>query len=104
MGRTRASCLAAGWSGLLVLASCCAGAGAAAMGPKPLRTTELAPRARRLHEEQLPGAAPGAAAPSAIKKCLWSESVGCALNPSYMFTVGAQPDSYERCACARRMV
>ena len=33
---------------------------------------------------------------STIKKCLWSESLGCALNPSYMFTVPGEPDSYER--------
>ena len=33
-----------------------------------------------------------------IKKCLWSESVGCALNPSYMFTVNESMDSYERWA------
>lgn len=36
------------------------------------------------------------AAASTIKKCLWSESIGCALNPSYMFTVNATTDSYER--------
>jgi len=33
---------------------------------------------------------------STIKKCLWSDNIGCALNPSFMFTVNATADSYER--------
>lgn len=36
----------------------------------------------------------------AIMQCLWSESIGCALNPSYMFAIDAPADSYERCAAS----
>ena len=38
---------------------------------------------------------PASAAPQ-IKECLWSDSSGCSLNPSYMFMVQATADSYER--------
>ena len=43
------------------------------------------------------GAAAEAQGLSTIKKCLWSSNVGCALNPSFMFTINEVPDSYERC-------
>lgn len=59
--------------------------------------------ARRLaHGADAVAVAAATAAASAgeatIKKCLWSDSAGgCALNPSYMFTLKEAPDSYERC-------
>lgn len=60
--------------------------------------------ARRLAHDGADAVAVAAATAAAsageatIKKCLWSDSAGgCALNPSYMFTLKEAPDSYERC-------
>jgi hypothetical protein len=59
------------------------------MAPRRL----LAPAAGVTQQSQASG--------GTIKQCLWSDSTGCALNPSFMFTVDAKPDSYERCAAAQ---
>jgi hypothetical protein len=69
------------------------GGHAAGPGSAAAAAAALARRRRLQQGAPLP---PPPALGSAIKKCLWSESLGCALNPSFMFTVPGEPDSYER--------
>ncbi|KAI8469247.1 MAG: hypothetical protein J3K34DRAFT_394103 [Monoraphidium minutum] len=52
--------------------------------------------ARRMLAQHAEAHADAPAGSGAIMQCLWSESIGCALNPSYVFAIDAPADSYER--------
>lgn len=68
-------------------------AGAFGDGSKNFKAAAWTAATRR---SNMPAAARRLLDDGAIKKCLWSDSTGCALNPSFMFTVTETPDSYEQ--------